>query len=268
MTRKLEFRIQSQPDDTTCGPACLASVFRFYGDDIGLEEVIAQTPALVEGGTLAVLMGEYALRRGYSVTIVTYNLRVFDPAWFGGEGNWPAEGPAPRPGDFFPDRARLPCVDLVEKLGEQRLAKKSVKLQMACTAYIDFISAGGHVLMHELNADVLRFYLNQERPILTGLSSTWLYQCPRQIGKTNRPDDVRGQPEGHFVVLRGYDRTRKVIHVADPWLANPFGTDCRVTGETANDYDVRIDRLTNSILLGVLTYDANLMIIQPVASGP
>lgn len=41
-----------------------------------------ETPELEDGGTLAVLLGTQAIRRGYHAKIFTYNLRVFDPSWF------------------------------------------------------------------------------------------------------------------------------------------------------------------------------------------
>jgi len=257
MTRKIEFRIQAQPDETTCGPSCLASVFQYYGDDIGLQEVIRNTPSLDSGGTLAVLMGEYALERGYTVRIYTYNLRVFDPTWFAPELNG---APDPNGNHDYPAGARKPVVDLVAKLESQRLSKRSVRLQAACQAYIKFIQAGGEVLMHEMNRDVIRFYLDRGTPLLTGLSSTWLYQCARQIWRTNQPDDVRGDPEGHFVVLHGYDTEPERVHIADPWLPNPF------SGKEGNScfYHVGVDRLQSAVLLGVLTYDSNLMVVEPV----
>lgn len=257
MTRKIEFQIQAQPNDTTCGPSCLASVFRYFGDDVALEEVIRDTPSLDSGGTLAVLMGSYALRRGYSVRIFTYNVQVFDPTWFGQEIE--NSGADSQNGDY-PVGTRRPSVDLVAKLKAQRTAKQSIRLQSACQAYIDFIEAGGEVLMHELNRNLIRFYLDRGTPLLTGLSSTWLYQCSRQIGRTNQPDDVRGNPEGHFVVVHGYDTNGNQVHIADPWLPNPF------PGPTGNSchYEVGMDRFESAALLGVLTYDSNLMIVEPV----
>jgi hypothetical protein len=74
--------ILAQPDNLTCGPTCLHAVYRFFRDQLPLEQVIQETPQLFEGGTLAVLLGCHALRRGYDVTILTCNLQVFDPTWF------------------------------------------------------------------------------------------------------------------------------------------------------------------------------------------
>jgi hypothetical protein len=57
------------------------------------------------------------------------------------------------------------------------------------------------------------------------------------------------------VVLSGYTPRTKRFRVADPYLPNPFTSD--------HYYDVDSDRLINAILLGVLTYDSNLLIIEP-----
>jgi hypothetical protein len=43
--------------------------------------------------------------------------------------------------------------------------------------------------------------------------------------------------------------------VADPLATNPVGAGQR--------YEVNIDRVICAILLGVLTYDANLLIVRP-----
>ena len=79
MGRRLCLKIHSQPTAATCGPTCLHAVYDYYGDEMGLETLIRDVPALEEGGTLAVLMACHALRRGYQATVCTYNLTVFDP---------------------------------------------------------------------------------------------------------------------------------------------------------------------------------------------
>ncbi len=93
------------------------------------------------------------------------------------------------------------------------------------------------------------------QPIITGLSATYLYRTAREYGPGDEYDDVRGEPSGHFVLLCGYDRPKRTVLVADPLLENPISPDLY--------YEVGIDRLVGSILLGILTYDANLLIIEP-----
>jgi hypothetical protein len=72
-----------------------------------------------------------------------------------------------------------------------------------------------------------------------------------------------GLPAGHFVVLSGYRETSREVRVADPWHPNPVSKE--------GQYWVGMSRLVNSILLGILTYDANLLIIdkkKPATAHP
>ncbi len=232
MEGRIALDILSQPDDTTCGPTCLHAVYRYYGDDIPLQQVIAEAHILEGGGTLEVLLACHALRRGYKATIYTYNLQVFDPTWF-----------------------ETPDIDLSAKLRQQVKVKASKRLKVATKAYLEFLALGGILRFHDLTTALLRKYLKQDKPILCGLSSTYLYHCAREFGPTLDSDDIRGVATGHFVVLCGYDLHSRHVLVADPLKQNPSGK-----GQV---YEVDIDRLVGSILLGILTYDANLLIIEP-----
>jgi hypothetical protein len=251
MVHELRVEILAQPDDTTCGPTCLHAVYRYFGDDVSLPDVIRQSSQLESGGTLAVWLGNHALLRGYRATIYTFNLTVFDPTWF------------PSGGRTVTDANRSPSAKalsrrnqrLVERLQARRIATRSARLGTACHAYQEFLRLGGVILMEDLSAGLIRHYLRRSIPVLTGLSSTYLYRCARERGPEFEPDDVRGEPTGHFVVLCGYDRQQRTVRVADPYRRNPLGTD--------HYYEVGFDRLVCAILLGVLTYDANLLIIQP-----
>jgi len=99
-------------------------------------------------------------------------------------------------------------------------------------------------------------------PILTGLSATFLYGEARERSYVDpsgvhhvEADDIRGLPSGHFVVLRGYDEHLREAFVADPLERNPLSRDRK--------YPVSIDRVFAAIMLGVVTYDANLLILKP-----
>lgn len=239
MDHQLHFDILAQPDNTSCGPTCLHAVYQYFDDIIPLEQVIKETQALNEGGTLAVMLGRHALSRGYDASIYTFNLKVFDPTWFDAAGE-------------MSDRESV-----VQKLGLQAELKDRPKLKLACRAYIDFLKSGGNVQMEDLTARLLRRFLKQDVPILTGLSATYLYQEAREIGASCIPDDVKGVPAGHFVVLCGYDKEKRSVLVADPWQPNPLSAD--------HLYSVDLDRVICSILLGILTYDANLLTIRKKA---
>lgn len=233
METRLSIDILPQPDDTTCGPTCLHAVYRYYGDNINLDQVISEVKSLEEGGTLAVFLACHALKRGYKATIYTYNLKIFDPTWFAHD--------AP---------------DISQRLSLRMQYTEIQKEKAAIEAYLEFVSLGGRLRFEDLRTSLIRRYLNRSIPILTGLSSTYLFRCSREFGATGVEDDIRGEPAGHFVVVCGYDPVDKKALIADPYLPNPISK--------GHYYPVEIQRLINSVLLGIVTYDANLLIIEPL----
>ena len=233
MGSRLKFDIDNQPDLFTCGPTCLQAVYRYHRDNLSLTQVIAETPRVENGGTMAVSLGSHALRRGYRATIYTWNLQVFDPSWF------PAEKE-----------------QLAESLRQQMRIKEKPKIRSACKAYREFLELGGEIRLNDLNASMIRKYLKREIPILTGLSSTYLYQEPREFGPASLPDPIQGTPQGHFVVLCGYDSEERKVLIADPLHPNPLAP-------VKAPYEVPLDPVICAIMLGIMTYDANLLILQP-----
>ena len=231
---RLPLEMLAQPDEVTCGPTCLHAIYRYWGSEESLEDVIARTRRLDHGGTLAVFLGCDALRRGYSATLYTFNLNLFDPTWF-------------RRG-----------VDLAERLRRQAEFKPDPRLAHATAGYLEFLELGGRVRFTDPTRTLVRGLLRRRLPLLAGLSSTFLYRAPREYGPDDRPDDLRGEPAGHFVVLCGYDRRERKVQVADPYEPHPHGPNRR--------YWISIDRVIGAILLGVVTYDANLLVITPRAS--
>ncbi|NMF87720.1 hypothetical protein GPA26_04410 [Aromatoleum petrolei] len=222
----------SQPDETTCGPTCLHAIYRYWGREERLDDVIARTNKLQRGGTVAVFLACDALRHGFDATIYTYNLLVFDPTWF-------ARG-----------------VDLAERLQRQRVEKADdLRVQEVTRGYLEFLHLGGQLRLKDLSRYLLRGLMRRGLPILTGLSSTYLYRTPREYGPQDIPDDIRGTPGGHFVVLSGYDRPRRTVRVSDPYGPHPYGG--------TRDYWLGIDRAVGAIHLGIVTHDANLLVIRP-----
>lgn len=229
----LPISIKPQPDDTTCGPTCLHAVYDYFGEKLTLDDVIGTTRTLEEGGTLAVFLANAAMRRGYGATIYTYNLQVFDPTWFA-----------------------APDINLGDKLRQQAAVKADPKLQHATEGYLEFLQLGGKLRFTDLNRGLIRGILQRRLPILTGLSATYLYRNARTFGADDHPDDLNGQPCGHFVVLAGYRSADRSVLIADPYLRNPVG-------QGGHFYAVNIDRVICAVMLGVLTHDANLLVLQP-----
>jgi hypothetical protein len=225
----LDVRRFVQPDDVTCGPTCLAQVYRYYGCEKPLGELIQDTSRNPDGGTLAVYLGNSALRDGFAANIYSYNLRVFDPTW-----------------------RQLPPPALVSKLQKRLELVESRRLRRAIRAYIEFLEQGGRVIFREFGKTLLVRILESGHPILCGLSATYLYRRKREYQESY--DDVRGMPVGHFVVICGYyPRTDRFI-VRDPSIHIPFSRSGR--------YTVDAERLLAAILLGDVTYDADLLVLS------
>lgn len=232
-----EVHIQRQPTETSCGPTCLQAIYAYYGVAYSIEKICNEVLQVSTGGTLAVNLGKHALKSGFDAKIYTFNILIFDPSW------------------FYPHH--IGAEKLVAKLQKQKRVKRNPKLGSASKSYIDFLNAGGQVVMEDLSPDLLVRYLSKMRPLLTGLSSTYLYQSPREMVRENKQisDDVQGVPEGHFVILEKYDSKKQLATIADPFATNPFSRNLR--------YNVPLSRLVTAILLGVLTYDANFLVIEP-----
>lgn len=232
---ELTLEILAQPTDETCGPTCLHAVYRYLDDPVALDTVIDEVVFLGTGGTLAPYLGLHALRRGYDATIYSWNLELFDPTWFeDGTDGAVADG-----------------------LRAQGRVKVATRLRTATEAYLDFLDAGGSVRFDELSPELLRRHLSTGLPLMAGLSATYIYGSARERFDDGDAayDPVAGEPTGHFVVIHGLDADTDSVMVADPYLDNPLSDGHR--------YRVGINRLIGAVMLGVLTYDGNLLVIEP-----
>jgi hypothetical protein len=237
----INLTMQAQPNDETCGPTCLQAIYNYYGLTTDLDQVIHGVERSLSGGTLAPFLGTHALSLDFTTTIYINNLDIFDPSWFNHQGD--------------------AKVDLIAKLQAQMQHKQNPGIIQSSLAYQHYLKNGGSVRFRTINTRLLKTFFDKKIPILTGLSATYLYRCARERftpeGKSVY-DDIQGTPCGHFVVLCGYDDLNRRVVVADPHKENPLIHE--------KYYKVSSNRIINAIMLGVLTYDANLLIIQPKES--
>ncbi|MEZ4873090.1 MAG: hypothetical protein R2827_12795 [Bdellovibrionales bacterium] len=66
-------------------------------------------------------------------------------------------------------------------------------------------------------------------------------------------DDIKANPRGHFVIL-GISGDLQKVTLADPMEGNPL-TNC-------TEYEVDTQHFINALLIGVITYDANMTTIK------
>jgi hypothetical protein len=234
---ELPVSIERQPDYTTCGPTSLHAVYSYFGDTISLEDVIAETHKHATGGTLSVHLAIHALRRGYEADLWVSNVKYWDPTWF------------------------AQPTDLLAKLRARAAAKglaESDRHRLALAAAEEFLERGGRVHWGDLSPARIVGVLERGLPILTGANGTYLYQCSRETAAG--PDDVAGDPFGHFLVVRGYRESDETVSIADPLLDNPlYGT---------KYYRASVYRLIGAIFLGASTDDANCLVLRPGERQP
>jgi hypothetical protein len=223
--------LNAQPTETTCGPTCLHGLYQYHGSNAGHHTLIDEVKSTIGGGTLGVHLGLDAIKRGFDVTIYTHNLNVFDPSWFDIE----------KP-------------NLIAKLLAQAKAKPDTKAAEASQHYADLLRSGGKVLFEELTPQFLFQVLLRHGPLICGLSATYLYMSKREINETCTEDDVKGYPQGHFVLLSGMSEDLKQVEVTDPLEQNPIHYERR--------YRIPTQHFINSVLIGVITYDANFLAIK------
>lgn len=224
-------KIQSQPTETTCGPTCLNSMYAFLKKPIPIKETISEVRYLDTGGTMGEALAINALENGLQATVYTHNLHVFDPTWF-----------------------KLSKDNLIKKLKKQARAPKTLKIKKSSKLYIDHLKLGGKVRFKHLTAEFLYNLLVEKGPVIVGLSSTYLYMCERERNDDNEYDDIYGSPQGHFVILGGMSKNGQQVEIYDPLEDNPISK--------TNHYSVATTLLINSILIGAITYDANIIVIE------
>src|SRR3989338_11302338 len=138
----IDLNIQTQPNDETCGPTCLHSIYQYYGLHISLNQVIETVERSLSGGTLGPLLGKHALMHGFDATIFVSNVNVFDPTWF--------------------KQSQAPNDMLLTKLRNQNKFKKSKSMNQISRAFIDYLNLGGTVRFKTLDVKLLKYYFDKK----------------------------------------------------------------------------------------------------------
>lgn len=229
------YPILAQPNGVTCGPTCLQSIYTYHHDIISLEDTIAQTEYLPSGGTIAVLLGCHALKRGYRVSMYSFNTYVFDPTWMSCE----------------------PSI-LLQKLQHQFVWNSNPKIKHATQAYIQFLELGGKINFQNLNFNLISELLKNKTPLLSGISATYFYQNMRDFTDDKDRvvyDEFSGETSGHFIVIYDADENEN-LSIADPYLPHTLSHE--------HHYIIPYNHWLHALLLGSVTYDAEVLVIEPV----
>ncbi|MEO6096854.1 MAG: cysteine peptidase family C39 domain-containing protein [Fibrobacteria bacterium] len=227
---KLNLNVSKQPDDESCGITCLQAIYDYYSHPTSLEKLKTEIEHWQTGGTVAVNLARHALGHGFQAEIHSYNIKIFDPSW-----------------------SALNARDLSLKLKQRQRRIRSTKQKKVIGFYLDFLKQGGSLKFDDLDENLLTRLFKAHHPIICGLSATYLYQQVRETADCTE-DDVVGQPVGHFVVVSGWDPQTRTVTINDPLRKNPISD----TGT----YKLPFTKFSNAVMLGILTYDENLLVIS------
>ncbi len=225
----MDLSVSAQPDDESCGITCLQAIYRYYGREISLEALKREVVHWQTGGTVGVNLGRHALTHGYTAEIYTYNIKVFDPTW-----------------------RSLPAAALRTKLKLRQSRIRSHRQKKMIGFYLEFLRLGGHLRFDDLDESLMQRLFDAGLPVICGLSATYLYQSVREL-PNGQENDVTGHPVGHFVIVSAYDAGSREVRIQDPLRRIPLA----VTGT----YSLPFQKFSNAVMLGIQTYDANLLVI-------
>lgn len=234
----------AQPDEVSCGPTCLAKVLASYGDPRPVPSLVSRLRRNPDGGTQAVYLAHLAMDLGYKVRLYPFGVRNFDPTWW-----------------ELPDHALIGRLDARHRVLQAQGATD--RTLDTLRAWRDLLVRGGKVEFVEPGPKLLVGILAKGRPVICGLSASWLYRESRERPHDNVPDDLAGEPVGHFVVVRGYTGGGLHFHVADPADDLPGALPADPAELRPGEYPLPADRLIHAVLLGDTTGDAVLLEIWP-----
>jgi len=183
----------NQINPPSCIPACLQEVFGYYKKQISQQKILASLEH-PERGMAIVQAGFFAKESGFKPIVITNNIIVFDPTWFSSTNEKLAENLKKR--KKFVDKYNQALID----------------------AYIEYLKATGTIKFDSISANLLKQYLSQNIPIIMEIASTYLYKKAKSTRPGAFDNALRGEVEGHGVVIAGFNGNK--FKIVDPNTKN------------------------------------------------
>lgn len=220
-----------QTDDISCGLCCLRMVMLYHGKDVTIELLQQMMPPSQDVGLYDSQVGLAAMKLGFTVTIFSYNYRIFHPLW-----------------------NHLNRDELIQKLQLKKDMDNSPQLAFPVERYIEFLKTGGNLLFYPLSKEMVLAHFDHELPLIVALDMNFLYDC------ADFQDESSNSRPTHFVVLHGYDLERNTFDVTDPWYNIPIPHE-------DGHYSLDADRIINAIMIAQEKHDSAVIVIQKKAES-
>lgn len=197
---------QYQPTNTTCSPTALSILLEHYGKVLGPLEIEKMVPQCVNDkgekiGTIGQQLATWCISNGFAVTMYTFDVQVIDQSWSKLEK------------DTLLERMKLRKSGwVVPGMGDEWT-------QQYAQSYIDFVEAGGKLIILPALSSKLMYELLRTGPFLPCVSFSTLYGVGRSSNTgeiESNLDDVNGRAVNHSIVVYGNDESGNFL-IADPW---------------------------------------------------
>jgi len=214
-----------------CVQASATALLNYFGVAKTFDQVKAEVPVYIDSqgkirGTSIGHMATYLIKQGFSATIHTVDIQIFDRSW-----------------------NELSNHELVDRLHKRQPYLKHPEYDAEILAamvdgYIQFLTAGGQLSMSLIDEAYL-YQLLAKSPFLAVISFNFLNQTAKYVlGKANDkpiPDSIKGAPGTHMVAVMGYQDHQ--FQIMDPdyefgglrWVDSNLLVGCIYLAET--DYD-------------------------------
>ncbi len=198
--KRMELNVLQANQETpySCVPACLQQLFDYYHKQISQAEILCSLDRPERGMSIP-RAGLFLQESGLDPLFITNNINIFDPAWF-----------------------RLGNVMLIKNLKKRRkfLDKYS---QSLVDDYLKYLNNGGKIRFKTISPDLLVQYLSKGIPIMAELASTFIYKKSKSTKPGKFDDGIKGDIEGHCVIISGFDINKHKFKIVDPDSKNnPF----------------------------------------------
>lgn len=190
--RKKNLKIKQIEQKTyySCVPACLEQVLGYYKVKVDQKEILA-TLKMPEYGMSIPSAGSYLIESGFNPSIITNDIIIFDRSWL-----------------------RLNPAELIKKINKRRKYLDAYHRSLV-DDYVKYLKADGNIGFQILNANTIEKFLSKDIPIIAELASNFLYNKSKSTKAGAFDDSIKGDIDGHAVVIAGFDKVKKKFKLID-----------------------------------------------------
>jgi len=216
--------IQQTEDDKTCGPTCMAMIYRFYGKEISRKQILKDLKIEKDETTYTFQLARHFQNSDLKVKGIVSHPDITDFSW-----------------------RDLSHKELIEKIKEWIPFNIKHRWARSALYYLYFLQEGGTIKITSLNNKIIEKALQNNSLILAPLDESWLWG-KRKISGQAKFDDLKGKTTGHFVIICGMDKDK--FKIIDPYPTKKEGKE--------REYWVDKDQVLASILM----WSAELLVIS------